>query len=260
MSGIKEHFLDRFAERFQAAGLAAVVYDHRYWGGSDGQPRHHTDHFQQTEDLHDVVHYASTRPGVDPDRIALWGSSFSGGIVMVVGAVDPRVKAVVTQVPFVSGRATRERFPQDFLKKIFEDRGQTSFKDPVYIPAFPESLEQAQKNPSAAVLGTEESWYYYQTVQGFSQKKENKITFQSLFHTIRAEPSAYAAQLSPKPFFMAVGLKDSLMDSQVQLDVFATAKEPKKLLELDCGHFDVYQGSYFEENVSHQVEFLKHFL
>ncbi|CAG9982953.1 unnamed protein product [Clonostachys byssicola] len=244
-------------ERFQAAGFAAIVFDHRNWGESDGLPRHHTDHYQQTQDLHDVVYYASIRPGVDQNRIALWGSSFSGGIVMAVGAVDPRVQVVITQVPFVSGHATRRRMAPDVLTKIFSDRGQTSFHKPSYVPTFPESLDQAQKDPDAAVLGTEESWYYSQTVKAFGQKKENKITLQSLFHAIRAEPSVYATQLSPKPFFMAVGLADSLIDPKVQLDVFEMAKEPKELLKMDCGHFDVYQGGHFEENISHQIEFLR---
>lgn len=57
------------------AGFAALVFDHRYWKASDGLPRHHTSHYEQTQDTHDIIYYASRRPGVDPTRIALCGSS-----------------------------------------------------------------------------------------------------------------------------------------------------------------------------------------
>lgn len=87
MSETKLHFLDRFAKRFQKADFAALVFDHRYWGASDGLPRHHTSHYEQTQDTHDIIYYASRRPDVDHTRIALWGSSYSGGIAIMAGGL-----------------------------------------------------------------------------------------------------------------------------------------------------------------------------
>ncbi|KAF2971713.1 hypothetical protein GQX73_g1779 [Xylaria multiplex] len=260
MPGIKEHFLDCFAERFQKAGIATLLYDHRNWGESDGLPRHHSNHQEQTQDTHDVIYYISTRSDIDPNTIALWGSSFSGGIALIAGAVDPRVKAVITQVPFVSGNAARARLPDDFLAKIYTDRGETTFLKPTYIPAFPNSLEQARTQPYAAVMSTEESWNHYQDVTALGHNKENKITLQSMFYAIRSEPAAFISQISPKPLFMTIGLHDSLIDSQLQKQVFSNAGEPKELLKLDCGYFDVYKGRRFEENISAQIAFLKKYL
>jgi uncharacterized protein len=81
-----------------------------------------------------------------------------------------------------------------------------------------------------------------------------------MFRAIRSEPSAFVPQISPKPLFMVVALQDSILDPQLQLKVFDTAGEPKELLKLDSGHFGVYQGRYFEENVSAQIAFLKRYL
>ncbi|KAF9771385.1 hypothetical protein IL306_010977 [Fusarium sp. DS 682] len=256
-SGIKDNFLDIFAERFQQAGFAVFLYDHRNWGASDGLPRHHTNQYEQTQDTHDVIHYVSNRSDVDSERIAIWGSSYSGGIAITAGAVDPRIKVVIAQVPFVSGKLTREGFPKALLAKIYNDRGETTSMAPTYIPIFPATAEEAENPNNGAVLGTKESWDHLQIVKERGHMRENKVTLQSFFHAIRAEPSAFITQLAPKPLFMVVALQDSLIDPQAQLKVFATAGEPKELLELDCGHLLVYRDNVFEKNIAAQIAFLK---
>src|ERR1044072_717076 len=95
---VKEMRLDAFAERFAAAGFAALVFDYRHFGDSTGQPRQLVDIGRQHADWQAAVAHARSLAGVDPDRIALWGSSFSGGHVVWVAARDPRVAAVVSQV------------------------------------------------------------------------------------------------------------------------------------------------------------------
>jgi uncharacterized protein len=104
LSFLKEHFIDAFAVEFQKAGIAAIAYDHRNWGSSDGVPRNHTSLRQQVEDYGDAISYVeSLAPAIDPKRICVWGAGHAGGVVMPVAGYDKRVKAMVTMVPFVSG-------------------------------------------------------------------------------------------------------------------------------------------------------------
>src|SRR5205823_10920001 len=102
-SAVKEMYLDRFAEVFAQAGLAALVFDNRGFGASDGEPRLEIDPWAQVRDYRHAITYARTLPEVDRERVGVWGSSYSGGHVLVVGAIDRRVKCVVSQVPLVSG-------------------------------------------------------------------------------------------------------------------------------------------------------------
>src|SRR5712664_3127855 len=102
-SAVKEMYLDSFAEVFAAAGLAALVFDNRNFGASDGEPRYEIDPWAQVRDYRHAISYLQTVPGVDRDRIGVWGSSYSGGHVLVLGAIDKRIKAVVSQVPLISG-------------------------------------------------------------------------------------------------------------------------------------------------------------
>ena len=94
---------------FAAAGLGAMVFDNRNFGASDGEPRQEIDPWQQIRDYRDAITFARTLPTVDGDRIGIWGSSYSGGHVLVVGAIDRRVKCVVAQVPLISGHRNARR-------------------------------------------------------------------------------------------------------------------------------------------------------
>jgi dienelactone hydrolase len=102
-SGVREQRLDAFAERFAAAGIAALVFDYRYFGASEGEPRQLLDIDSQLDDWDSAVAYVCTRPDIDPGRVALWGTSLSGGLVLTTAARDRRVAAVVSQVPYVDG-------------------------------------------------------------------------------------------------------------------------------------------------------------
>lgn len=128
-SAIKEMDLDTFAEFFVTSlPLTCLVYDNRGFGESDtkeGQPRHEILPAQQTSDYSDAITYAQSLPDVKKERIGIWGSSYSGGHVLWVGAVDRRVKAVLCQVPCVDGWANFHRLIRpDFiagLNQLFQD-------------------------------------------------------------------------------------------------------------------------------------------
>src|SRR3954467_10027825 len=90
-SAVKEMYLDRFAEVFAAAGLAALVFDNRNFGASDGEPRQEIDPWRQVRDYRDAITFAQGLPETDPARIGVWGSSYSGAHVLVLGAIDRRI-------------------------------------------------------------------------------------------------------------------------------------------------------------------------
>jgi cephalosporin-C deacetylase-like acetyl esterase len=106
-SAVKEMDLNTFAEYFTSKlPLSCLVYDNRGFGASDakdGQPRHEIIPSVQCSDISDAITYAQSRADVNVDKVGIWGSSYSGGHVLWVGAVDRRVKVVLSQVPCVSG-------------------------------------------------------------------------------------------------------------------------------------------------------------
>ena len=88
-----------FARVFARHGLAVLIYDHRNFGRSDGEPRQEINPWLQCRGYRDAMDFALALPQVDPDRLALWGDSYTGGQVVVVSACDARPKVIVAQCP-----------------------------------------------------------------------------------------------------------------------------------------------------------------
>jgi len=110
-SATRDDGLPGYAEAFRDAGLAVVVFDYRHFGASTGEPRQLLDIGRQHEDYRAVITWARQLDGIDPDRIVLWGSSFSGGHVLAVATADPRIAAVISQAPFTDAIPTLMHVP-----------------------------------------------------------------------------------------------------------------------------------------------------
>src|ERR1700682_4496310 len=92
-----------YAEHFAAAGVAALVFDYRRLGASDGQPRQHIDPNDQLEDYRNAITWVSELEEIDADSVSVWGISYSGGHALIIGASDWRGKNIMWMVPVVDG-------------------------------------------------------------------------------------------------------------------------------------------------------------
>jgi uncharacterized protein len=106
---VKELRQPQYAQDFVRRGFAALIFDYRRMGASDGQPRQHIDPWDQIEDYKNAITFAASLPEIDASRIGIWGISYSGGHVLVVAATDPRVKSVVSNVAVIDGYETMWR-------------------------------------------------------------------------------------------------------------------------------------------------------
>jgi uncharacterized protein len=240
-SAVKEMYLDAFAEAFTEGGLGVLVFDNRNFGASDGEPRQEIDPWAQVRDYRHAITYAQTRPEVDPERVGVWGSSYSGGHVLVLGAIDKRVKCVVAQVPMVSGFRNFQRLVrQDFLapnRAAFEkDRAARYRGDP------PAMVPVVDPDPLAvSALPTPDSWEWFsETRKSRAPAWSNEVTLRSVEMFMEYEPGAYIERISPTPLLMVVAADDHLTPADLALEAYQRAREPKQLALLPGGHFDAY--------------------
>src|SRR4030095_7335674 len=254
-SAVKEMYLDRFAEVFAAGGLGAVgvctrhisareggvLLDNRNFGASDGEPRQDIDPWAQVRDYRDAITFAGTVPEVDASRIGIWGSSYSGGHVLVVGAIDRRVKCVVSQVPLISGhRNARRLIRSDFIAAV-----QAQFDaDRVarYTGKAPAMIPVGGADPMApCALATADSWQWFtETGKMRAPAWRNEVTLRSVEMFTEYEPGAYIEWISPTPLMLVVAAGDHLTVSDEALAAYNRALEPKRLVLLSDGHFDAY--------------------
>jgi uncharacterized protein len=240
-SAVKEMFLDRFAEAFAAEGLGALVFDHRNFGASDGEPRQEIDPWAQVRDYRHAISFTQTLPEVDADRIGVWGSSYSGGHALVLGAIDKRIKCVACQVPLVSGFSNIQRLVrQDFLaanRAAFEQDRAARYRGepPAMIPV-------VDPNPLAvSALPTTDSWEWFsETGKNQAPAWSNEVTLRTVEMFMEYEPSAFLERISPTPLLMVVAAGDHITPTDLALAAYQRASEPKKLVLLPGGHFDAY--------------------
>lgn len=236
LSGIIDLGIDAYAEVFVAAGFACFAYDHRNWGRSGGFPRCESDPWRQVADMRDAISFVRTLPEVDADRVGIWGTSYAGGHVLTVAALDRRVACVVSQVPLISGKRTFDAWvPRDkqarFLERLAADRDARARGVP---PA----------TTQAAVPGSEtEGWVRQLDKDGCYV---NRLTLRS-FDLLRSyEPGAFIDAIAPTPLMMIVADHDTQTPTDWQLEAFEQAHEPKRLVRVDCRHYDVYSDRLAE--------------
>jgi len=258
-SAVKEMYLDAFAEVFAAAGLNALVFDNRNFGASDGQPRYEIDPWEQVRDYRHAITYATTLPDVDANRIGIWGSSYSGGHVLVVGAIDRRVKAVVSQVPLASGHANVRRLVKADLIAGFQDAFNADRLER-YRGGAPAMVPVVSEDPAGAcALPTPDSWQWFtETGATRAPSWKNEVTLRSVEMFTEYEPGAYLPFISPTPLLMLVARGDHLTVSDLAISAFQTANEPRKLVILPGGHFDAYVKGFEAASVPARDWFVDH--
>jgi pimeloyl-ACP methyl ester carboxylesterase len=248
-----------FAERYAEAGLDALAFDYRHFGLSDGEPRQLLSISSQQQDYLAAIAFARTLDGVDPERIVLWGSSYSGGHVVPVAVADGRVAAVIAQVPGMDGLATlanlvRYAGPAQLLRWTLAGlRDLASSRrggPPVMIPA-------VGPPGSFAAMTTPDSEPGYRAITGSSWR--NEVTARIGLNAGLYRPGKQAERL-PCPILIQIADRDAVVPVKAAQDAAWRATGRAEVRTYPIGHFDIYSGPPFEQAVADQLHFLRRHL
>jgi fermentation-respiration switch protein FrsA (DUF1100 family) len=243
IGAVKEMSLEQFARRFAAAGIAALVFDYRGLGGSGGEPRQRIFPHDQMEDYRNALTWLSLQPEIDADRLGVWGTSFSGGHVIQVAAHDPRVKAVVSQVGAMDlDQITRRVMgPQQFagLQQLaVQERIRHAVEGGErYIPS------TGRPGEGFALQSDQDSYDFAHSAGA----PRNEVSMSSLEAILEHAPGRFIDLVAPRPLLMILARNDVISLPETIRNAFAGAGEPKRLLEIEGGHYAVYSGRGAEE-------------
>jgi uncharacterized protein len=237
--------LDDYARVMSAGGVTVLAYDHRHLGGSDGEPRQVINPWRQTRDQIDALTWLGRQPEVAADRLGVWGSSYSGGQALVLGAVDPRVKAIVANVPFVGGFGDDDGIDNRYAAlrdALLDDTGagpadagdepvgpfavvtESGRDEPVYLPQ-PESAE-----------------WFLDRGRRAGARWENRVWLRRAFGSTPAFDPAVAVPHLHAALLMIVASQDTVANTEAELRAYAVAPEPKELVTIEGHHFTPYAG------------------
>ncbi|MFI7589649.1 alpha/beta hydrolase [Spongisporangium articulatum] len=250
-SGTRDDALPPFAERFAAAGLVVLLFDYRHFGASGGRPRQLIEVGRQQADYRAAIAYARGLEGVDPERIALWGTSFSGGHVMAVAAKDPRIAAVVSQVPFVDGLAAARAVPIGNVVKL----GLAGARDQVgaLFGRKPHSVAVVGQPGQVAAMTAREAVPGMVKMVTPSTRWRNDLPARLMLTLPLYRPVRLARKLR-MPWLVIVADHDQTTPPGPA--VRAAQRAPRgELIRLPIGHFEAYVGEDFERVVTAETEF-----
>ena len=254
-AGVKEHGLERFARLFANAGFVVLVHDHRGFGASDGSPRFDVDPWVQIADWRRAISFLETHPAVDPNRIGLWGTSYAGGHAIVLGATDRRLRAVVAQVPTISGyQQSLRRVAPDQVRALearFADDDRRQF---LGEPPALQAIVSSDPAVPAAYRSDDAVAFYNQPADDW----HNNMTIRSTRAARMYEPGVWIDRVSPTPLLMIVSLHDTITVTDLALAAYERALEPKKLVTVSGGHFEPYLDRFAEAGGAARDWFTEH--
>lgn len=262
-SATKEMALDAYAERFCAAGFAVLVYDHRCLGASGGEPRQVINPWAQTRDYRAAIDWLSARPEVDASRIGLWGSSFSGGEVLVLGAIEHRVRAVVASVPFASIGAGYDD-PADVERRFHALRtnleemkgaGLADLPAPLVGPLAVVHDTDVPADASVFLAQPEAAEWFTGMGRRPGSTWRNEVWLHNAFGTSPAFDPGVAVGFLRAPTLFVIATDDNVAPTALALDAFERASGPKEIELVPGGHFTGYSGAALEHCAAVEAAF-----
>ena len=251
-TGTRDLGLATYATRFADAGIAVLVFDYRHFGTSGGEPRQLLSVREQLEDWRAAIAFARQLPEVDPERIALWGTSLSGGHVVAVAAGDPAIAAVIAQVPWLGiarGHASPWRVTTllSLVGAAIRDtlrarRGRA----PLLLPV-------VGRPGDVAVFTGDDAAAFARRFADSAPTWRNEIAARSLLQLVRYRPHEAAGRLA-MPLLLCIAERDRYASPELARRV-AKAAARSELHAYPIEHFDAYLGEH-DELIGDQIEFL----
>lgn len=262
---VKELIQPEYAEYFTAAGYAALTFDYRHLGDSEGEPRQHINPWAQVDDLINSITYVSLRDDVDADRIGVWGISYAGAHVFPVGALDQRVKVILSVVPMLDGyynslRANSNVGYRELLQVIAEDRVErfrTGEHGTIAHSAHPHDAPSAFPAP--------ETWPVFKKFkETVAPNHEHWTTIQSVEYVLSYDVTPYMKRIHYTPVLMVTSAYDDITMTEYEIPAFNTIPTPRKrLVQIGGGasHMSLYENPDHLKLVGDScAEFVKEYL
>ena len=251
-AGIKELLLPNYAEAFSAAGFAALTFDYRGFGESEGEEGKLSPRLQMV-DIRNTITYVQSLKEVDPQRVGLWGTSFGGANAVVTTARDKRVKCLAVQLTFADGeRVVTGGMTPEEKEKLFA----TMLK--VWTKSV--TRNQVMKMPVNKALTDEQSIEFFKKAMEEFPHINVKIPFFTTMETMEHKPEQHVKNVQV-PILIVAAADDMVNPAKESEILFEKANEPKELMMVEgASHYEVYEGDLFQQVVTKQIQWFTKYL
>jgi fermentation-respiration switch protein FrsA (DUF1100 family) len=245
LSGVKEQGLSDFAERFVAAGFVTLVFDYRYFGDSEGEPRSQIFPLEMVEDYRNAITWVSEQTEVDPRRIGIWGISYSGGLVLYIGTFERRVKAVVAQVPSTLNPESRRAMNPEKWDSV----GEFILRDRIerYKTGVVNYMKIVAPEGESCLLPGKSAYDGYMSLKEIGPNWRNQVTLESLEKMREFDPISLIHLMTPTALLLIPAENDELIPLYTVKATYKKAREPKAITVLPISHFEIYREPWLSK-------------
>ena len=259
--GTKELVIESYAMAFVRAGFAALTYDYRHFGESDGMPRQLFSATKQMQDLRGAIDFAHKDERIDPGKIVLWGTSAGGNYGICAAAEDHRIAAVIAQCAALDHKEDSKLFLEyDGIKYILRliphaqrDKMRSRFGLSEH------TIRAYGVKGTHAVIAVTEEYKGILHLTKDSQTFKNEVCAR-LILTKRGEDPIKSAPKVQCPVMIQICEKDHIVSPKSHVRVANALGNLATIIKYPISHFDIYQGEYFELAVKDQIEFIKKYV
>lgn len=256
LGGTRAMGLQRFAERFRDAGIAALTFDYRHFGDSGGAPRQLLSISRQREDWQAAIAWARSHEAIDPARVAIWGTSFGGGHTLWVAARDHAIAAVISQCPFTDGIASSLTLGPISTAKVgvraLADTAAALLRRP------PVLVDLAGPRRSTALMTAPDALPgYLRLSREAGNAGVDQVAARIGLQLGLDRPGRDAGKIT-SPTLVIVCEPDTVAPDGATLRHLQRAANPAiEVKQVPYGHFDIYFDEAFDELIAAQVHFLQ---
>jgi len=241
---------------FSEAGMAVVSFDFRRIGESPGEPRQRIRVKDMLADTDAALSWAQAQPAIDPERVALWGTSLGASHAMVTAARRPDVAAVVVNCPMIDGLDAARRLGAAHVLRLAWPIASDAVRSllglrPHYVPLVVEPGEYGLMN----VAGARAGWY---SIIPPAANWDNRVGPLIALDMLTYRAASHADRIRC-PFLVCVSDRENLMDPGIAARAAQMAPQGEAI-HYPADHFEVYHPPIVERVVADQIRFLRRVL
>ncbi|MCW8945722.1 MAG: alpha/beta hydrolase [Sedimenticola sp.] len=257
-SAVKEQGLSDIAEYLSNAGFIVLVFDYRFFGDSEGEPRCQLYPLEMVEDYRNAITWLSEQANVDRDRIGIWGTSYSGGLVAYVAAIDKRTKAIVAQVPSIIDPESRRTMNPEKWDSV----GDYLLQDRIarFSTGKVNYMKVVAPEGEPCILPGQENYDALTGMAAIAPNWQNEITVESLEKIREFDPVSRIHLIAPRALLVIAAEKDSLIPLEAVSRSFQKAQEPKDLIVFPISHFDIYSDPWQTKAATAAIDWFDKYL
>lgn len=248
-AGIQDLFFPQYAAKFSEEGFDVVTFDYNGFGESEGTAEIVPNN--QIQDILNMILYLKRDESLQGNKLLLWGSSLGGLYVLKLAVLTKDIAGVYAQITFANGlRNNTLGLEEEGIEKYIHQIENIKYKE----------IRENKKLllPLKRLLSDEQSKEFLENYKEvFPELMATKLSLSTIKHINELSVDNDLASIHV-PVLLGKAIKDKVNSPMEMNFIYEHLTADKKLLEFDCGHYEIYVGDIFEQGVQEQIHWFEH--